>query len=388
MLPSRFRLWVVSFLTFCTTQTGWAFLVITPEAPQGTEVTPPDATCKLTMKRVIKDEKDRVLVAGASCSGTLIEKNLILTAAHCIDDLSNLIKDSITVECPKEKKVFSGIVATTPILYQDAPGKDFGLIRLSEAATQTQPMRVLTHPSEIDEVLERNQCFVAGYGLDRNRKSGKLLAGKMSKLKFESYNSYWVLTDSSQHTRVDHGDSGGTLYCLLRDGSAGVIGVTSSMVVSTRAKHPILDGLKKMLFGAKASQSETETRYLSVFAPSTTLAWVIENTDRVFDREDQALRSEAENWIQSYRNSSSKTLAAIKRALGRNNDLIQIPVEDGEIQLTLPPAFKSLVVPKAERDYELNSQPIEKVWSLGYATKTLIEFSAMLDEAIDHPQSR
>lgn len=355
------------FLAFCSSvfmvaQNSWAFLVVVPESAKKNLVTPPSATCRLTITHYSHDEAGNLLASSGGCSGTLIKKNTILTAAHCIDRFTNAIDDSIIVECPNEKKTLYGVLATTPIPYQNA-GSDFALIRLSENTSKTEPMQVVIASSEAERALKRD-CYVAGYGLDKDGKSGKLIAAKVTEPEFASTSMGWIIGNIGTEVWVDHGDSGGTLYCKLPNGRFGLVGVTS------------------MTADLGKAGSEAGTKHLSIFAPTTTLSWALEHLDGVFWKEDLTLRGAAENWMLQFKKSNSRVLKGISAALSGNKTKIEIPVNGGRVEMEMPPLFKMLSLPKSDNDYRVRNLPVEKAWAFGLGSKILVTFSDQFDKAL------
>lgn len=347
---------------------SWAFLVVDPSATKEASVSPPSATCKLVSETPGIDEDGKPIIQTGLCSATLIKKDLVLTAAHCVEKIKSTLATAITVTCPNEKETYFGIVTATPFEYKNEASKDYAFVRISSKVKSTQPMKVLTQSDDLSNAL-KGDCFAAGYGRDKDGKSSKLLAAKMFDLNYYAVENQWIIASVGTKSWVDHGDSGGSLYCKLQDGSTALVGVTS--MKSERTLINIFSG-------------ETKKQHLSVFAPTSNLSWTLDRIDQAFERNEQLLRSEVENILYRFKTSQSRTLESVKVAKQKKSSSLEIMVDKAtKASLSAPPFLSMLKLPQSAKDYKISKKPIADVWRLGRDAQIALGFSAQIDQYLN-----
>lgn len=185
------------------------------------------------------------------CSGFVLDKRTIVTAAHCI---TGWVKGSIhavtfgslnrklhqTVEVPgvqamahpnwKKEELASGSIEPLP----QSPKYDIGVIVLGEDAPEwVKPIPVKT----AGEVAAGAVVVLAGYGQTRPQPSDSPMpefSGFLRKTQVQiaqindaAKEFVWQSPKENPRTSSCHGDSGGPMFFQEKDGSLTMIGVTS-----------------------------------------------------------------------------------------------------------------------------------------------------------------
>jgi secreted trypsin-like serine protease len=205
--------------------------------------------------------------SAATCTGTLIAKNLVLTAAHCLaspgianiaavftTDDTNAQKSDVrfvidgAIHPDFQKGIIDQVTASTLSwndialvkLESDAPA-DFKLVRMPASATEVN-------------LLAGSKVTLSGYGITNAivrkivlGKNGKpvLVKGKVKTVELPSVGSgvlrkidniivkqisadkKEIMLDQSKSTGACHGDSGGPAFIAAADGTSIQVGVTS-----------------------------------------------------------------------------------------------------------------------------------------------------------------
>jgi secreted trypsin-like serine protease len=157
------------------------------------------------------------------CTGTLIAKNVLLTAAHCVDaDVSVLwVVTSIYEFSVSERHAVSKIIRHENYNSFARPtdekeNSDIALVQFAgELPAFYQPT---TWVSRFNPSLKRFWLPVAGYGesMDGQGDSGELRIGKATVFNFDSSASYFKVDQTSQEG-ICKGDSGGPAYLKIKD---------------------------------------------------------------------------------------------------------------------------------------------------------------------------
>jgi secreted trypsin-like serine protease len=182
---------------------------------------------------------------GYWCTGTLISKNTILTAAHCIDEAT---ESSYTIHFSKSPRTFETITRNVSsmkansgynaVAYDDR--KDIGVIRFEgEAPEGFVPMAL---PTSRDLSRMSNRFYAAGYGTitarsDIPRGSGVLryTTQTVKGNRISTAQTQFIVDQTNGHG-ICYGDSGGPAFAEIDDHEV-VFGVASAVYsTNTEAK--------------------------------------------------------------------------------------------------------------------------------------------------------
>ncbi|XP_063149838.1 chymotrypsin-like elastase family member 1 [Candoia aspera] len=179
-----------------------------------------------------------------TCGGTLVKRNWVMTAAHCVDRRMdfrvvagdhNIDKNEGTEQILSVARIF---VHPNWNSNNVAGGFDIALLRLSQSATLNTYVKLGALPPSGQVLPKNNNCIITGWG--RTRTNGQL-ASTLQQAYLPivdhatcSSPSYWgstvkttMVCAGGDGTRAGcQGDSGGPLNCLV-NGRYVVHGVTS-----------------------------------------------------------------------------------------------------------------------------------------------------------------
>ena len=184
------------------------------------------------------------------CSATLIRDDAVLTAAHCFQGVMeykprlmqdrqgqryrvDLKMDHVEIRCPGDDgkmEVHSTTVADGWPHPRFGPKPEAGVYDVALLKTKekwkTKPMPVAFAPDSVREIIDMNRtCRTFGYGVDNEKNVGILHGLKITSDLFYSPGTIAF----AGVTGVDHGDSGGAMFCKDHQGVDTLVAVTSRL---------------------------------------------------------------------------------------------------------------------------------------------------------------
>lgn len=195
------------------------------------------------------------LMGEATCTGSLIARDIVLTAAHCIAD-ENLRGVAVLLslddrKLTEEQVIYATGAAVNPdFAPTDDKAKvwnDIALLKLEKPAPEDFKLAKLPDAESIAQLTKGSKLTLAGYGIT-NAVIRKVIQGKNGKQQMVELPgrgsgtlrrvSNIVVTDVTADQKeisfdqknlrgACHGDSGGPALLQLKDGSYVQVGVTS-----------------------------------------------------------------------------------------------------------------------------------------------------------------
>lgn len=219
------------------------------------------------------NDNDKPEVGMSICTGSLISKRVILTAAHCVDSenlkgVLAIFTNDITAEDAPTKAIPVGRVE----LHPDYDGQnDMALVFLRSDAPEGFKLAKLP-ASDITSELKGKSVTLAGYGvttplvnkIGMDPDSGELVVIPLPTegdgvLRQVSGIETLAISPDAKEFMVSgyggtkgacHGDSGGPAYLAQEDGSFLLVGVTS------RGTNPIGNCDRQAIYGSVAAQMD------------------------------------------------------------------------------------------------------------------------------------
>lgn len=206
----------------------------------GSKVSTSDVFSKNVVMITADDSMGRPFI----CTGTLVARNAVLTAAHCTDNASNIkiiFHTDLICETGFNLDTHSIRVITKNVNGSYRPNikgaYDLALLRLEADAPANYPVMPMYNGSS--SLTSRKVTFL-GYGKTGTLKNDSMFLRKVTKDRSKiSRNGLNLLIDQKDKQGICHGDSGGPIFYEV-DGKLQLAGVNStvgSMDVKTQCEY-------------------------------------------------------------------------------------------------------------------------------------------------------
>ena len=173
-----------------------------------------------------------ISVGNFLCTGTLVSSNVVLTAAHCLDDKPDpstiIVRLGDAIDSPgSTSKVIA--YGSDPDFCADCKADihDYGYLVLANSQPQAAPFpRVITSQDEWDELMFIDAPItLVGFGEDENKSAGRKREVEVPLTQFSASGlEFQAGGDGLDSCR---GDSGGPAFARLDSGEYVLAGITS-----------------------------------------------------------------------------------------------------------------------------------------------------------------
>ena len=160
----------------------------------------PDSSCAV----IYKSSR-----GGRLCSGDIVGRDKLLTTAHC----APMIDETVIIRCRNQREmIVKGYLAHPRYRHSKAKPFDHALLQTESDFSLTK-VRLPKNGRETQVLAEHGNCAIFGYGLNSGRENPSLFGGPVDLALNSSLG--FPLAVFGKFSKIDNGDSGGGLFCLL-----------------------------------------------------------------------------------------------------------------------------------------------------------------------------
>lgn len=188
------------------------------------------SSCKL---KFFAEQAGEIL--SGTCTASYMGNKSFVTAEHCQDSLIRSFMLSSRENGPEKPYVICDGGEKIPLTRSDKLdgnsldyAQDIAFFK-TESDPKVSPIKMASSTEQVNDMMENNECYFNGYGLDNDDKHGELRAAKVKSFNAKVFSLFGgsnpFMFEIGGGNTADHGDSGGPVYCLNDKGEPIHMGV-------------------------------------------------------------------------------------------------------------------------------------------------------------------